>query len=328
MNKIQSENEAFVKEKNIFEWTFSGDFGQVDRCPSIYLTRDDFKTIARGLNKFQNNNQPLLLDQQIHLIWLLFDTDIYFFQYMHCIVDDESYLLGFEVDNSVHAEHVGSFLINKNKHRAIADLKHDFWTRYEKLQDEDEKSNLIKNETRFLTELIEKGKLSDDAVDLGFYEGFTSESRGLSSYVFAKPFTQSSYHQTLVGVASYHLLNQFQYLNDNKGNESEEVISLESNGPRHRLILLYELGLLEKLRTDYSYLDKVKLAQIIGLITGLTTREDIKQIQKEIDPVISNLATSGKGGKPINTKSAKAIIEALRKIGAKIKSKHLMLYDQ
>jgi len=100
--------------------------------------------------------------------------------------------------------------------------------------------------------------------------------------------------------------------------EGLDVPVFNHKSPRHKLVLLYELGLLKKIREDYSYLDINDLAKIIGLITGITEKETIKTFAKEIDAIVHNNKTSGKGGSPITNASVKAVRTALLMCGAKI----------
>jgi hypothetical protein len=104
--------------------------------------------------------------------------------------------------------------------------------------------------------------------------------------------------------------------------ESITIPSIDS--PRHKLVLLKELGLLQELQKNYKTLGHKDLARIICLLCWTT--KDLEQ--KKIDSIISNLEDevflvlfdeegTGKTGRPINSRSVKIVKDALRALGIK-----------
>jgi hypothetical protein len=95
-------------------------------------------------------------------------------------------------------------------------------------------------------------------------------------------------------------------------------------GPRQRLVLLKEIGILGVMYERYSneLLNHRKIAELIALMLGFSKESEIETIRKEFLLINNNTpAISGKGGNPLNDKSVGAVIEALEKL--KIHPKNL-----
>lgn len=109
-------------------------------------------------------------------------------------------------------------------------------------------------------------------------------------------------------------------------NENEEFEIPTIDSPRQKLILLHELGILKKLREEYNYLGATGLSRLLFLLLGIKEDNEIKRTNKiknmsgDIDPLIHNRPTSGKGGYVMTKNSVKPVKAALSQIGVKIKN--------
>jgi hypothetical protein len=105
--------------------------------------------------------------------------------------------------------------------------------------------------------------------------------------------------------------------------ETDAVPTLQ--GPRHKLVLLKELGVLEFLFQAYKNDSPMsKFAQLVALMLGLTSKNDVETIRKECQLILHDSKSSGKGGKAINNESVKAVTFALKRIGYPTKNISLL----
>lgn len=102
--------------------------------------------------------------------------------------------------------------------------------------------------------------------------------------------------------------------NENELGLINDIPEFNHESPRHKLILLHELGILQPLREKYN-ISKQDFARLIGLLTGITDKGAIDTFRKEVDAVIYKQPASGKGGSPYTKGAVKAVKSALLNIG-------------
>lgn len=103
-------------------------------------------------------------------------------------------------------------------------------------------------------------------------------------------------------------------------NETFDVPEISS--PRAKLLLLYELGLLQFLDTQYreELKNKQDLARLIALVSGITGRAQVLTLSKEIDNILFGTQT-GKNGTSFTKNALQTVISKLAEVGVtKIKN--------
>lgn len=237
------------------------------------------------------------------------------------------------------AKKIAQFLIKRELPTIVQDLKREVLSRLDKCETTIEKVRLLEMKLATMKESIfppfmhyphdqtgaEYGFATEVKKENWTFEGF--ERKHMKSSIDYNNYFIDALNGAALSKFSLFVqekidaLNQSSKIEITKDEEQIEPIQFDHNSPRHKLILLHELGILKPLRHQYSHLNIAQLAKLIALVTGISDPKKITTLSKEIDAVINNTKTKNtKGGNPINKESVKAVKRALSEIGISVKN--------